>query len=104
MRAYKLMRLRKNGTLGSLFIDKKKVLKIGEWMMAEDCPTKGYAHRMGWHCLFVPIAPHLTDKGRIWVEVEVKNFHVFERPINQGGKWILANDMKIISILGRGKI
>jgi len=41
MIAYKLMRLRKDGTLGSLFINKKKVYPIGEWLEAEFIPTKG---------------------------------------------------------------
>jgi len=90
MKAYKLMRLRKNGTLGSLFINKRDVIPIDVWLEAEDHPTKGYAHRPGWHCTFKPVAPHLSLKNRVWVEVEVEDFEVFERPISQGGKWILA--------------
>lgn len=99
MKAYKLMRLRKNGTLGSLFINKRDVIPIGVWLEAEDHPTKGYAHRPGWHCTFKPVAPHLSLKNRVWVEVEVEDFEVFERPISQGGKWILAKQMKVIRII-----
>lgn len=95
MIAYKLMKLRKDGTLGSLFINKKKVINLFEWYIAEDCPTKGYAHRCGWHCLFTPVAPHLSTKGRVWVMVEVEDFEVFERPPSQGGKWILAEKMQV---------
>lgn len=95
---YKLMRLRNNGTLGSLFINRKKVLNVGEWLEAEDYPTKGYTHRPGWHCTFKPIAPHLSKNGRIWVEVEVNDFEVYNRPENQGGKWVLAKQMKILRI------
>lgn len=99
MKAYKLMRLRKNGTLGSLFINKRDVIPIDVWLEAEDHPTKGYAHRSGWHCTFKPVAPHLSLKNRVWVEVEVEDFEVFERPISQGGKWILAKQMKVIRII-----
>ncbi len=93
------MRLRKNGTLGSLFINKRVVIPIGEWLEAEDHPTKGYAHRPGWHCTFKLEAPHLSMKNRVWGEVEVKDFTTYDRPINQGGKWILAKWMKVIRIL-----
>ena len=99
MKAYKLMRLRKNGTLGSLFINKRDVIPIDVWLEAEDHPTKGYAHRPGWHCTFKPVAPHLSLKNRVWVEVEVEDFEVFERPINQGGRWILAKQMKVVRII-----
>jgi len=99
MIAYKLVRKRKDGSLGSLFINRKAKLPIGDWMLAEDHPTKGYAHRPGWHCTFNPEAPHLSLKGRTWVQVEVADFEVFSRPANQGGKWILAKWMKILGEL-----
>lgn len=95
MKAYKLMRLRKDGTFGSLFINRKESYPIGVWMEALDYPTKGYQRRFGWHCTFKPIAPHLTLKGRVWVEVEVDEFVTLERPLAQGGKWILARLMLI---------
>lgn len=98
MKAYKLMRLRKNGTLGSLFINARFVYPIGEWLTAECFPTKGFAVRQGWHCTFEKNAPHLSTKGRAWVEVEVENFTTYNRPESQGGKWILAERMKIIRI------
>jgi hypothetical protein len=65
MKAYKLMKHRKDGTLGSLFIHRKAVIPVGVWLDAEDHPTKGYAHRVGWHCTFKPYAPHLGTKGRV---------------------------------------
>lgn len=102
MKAYKLMRLRKDGTLGSLFIHRKNVIPIGVWLKAEDHKTKGYAHRPGWHCTFKPEAPHLSLRDRVWVEVEVKDYEVFERPINQGGKWILANKMMVVGLMKEG--
>lgn len=96
---YKLVRLRKDGTLGSLFINKKATLPIGEWLLAEDHQTKGYAHRVGWHLLYKPEAPHLSKKGRVWVKCEADNIETFNRPANQGGKWALAQKMKIIEVL-----
>ena len=99
MKAYKLMRLRKDGTLGSLFIDRGAIRPLGEWLEAGDHLTKGYAHRPGWHCTFEPYAPHLSKKGRVWCEVEVEDFVVHVKPESQGGVWILAKRMKVIEVL-----
>jgi hypothetical protein len=98
MKAYKLMRRRKDGTLGSLFINKKQIIPLNVWLSAEIHPTKGYAFRPGWHCTLKPHAPHLKLQGRVWVEVKVTNYSLFERPLSQGGKWVLANEMKVIKI------
>jgi hypothetical protein len=90
MKAYKLVRKLKDGSLSPLFINKKQRLSINDWMVAEAHPTKGYSFRKGWHCLKKPKAPHLSKKDRVWVEVEVENFETFNRPESQGGEWILA--------------
>ena len=76
MKAYKLIRKMKDGSLSPLFINKKSRIPIGTWMDAELNPTKGFAVRKGWHCTLKPEAPHLSDKGRVWVEVEVDDFAI----------------------------
>ena len=96
MIAYKLFRERRNGTIGPLFINRKQIIPVGYWLNAENIPTKGYAHRPGWHCGAAPSAPHLTEKGRSWYQVEVDDFYTFERPKHQGGTWIIANKMKFL--------
>ena len=96
---YKLMRLRKDGTLGPLFINARMRVPLGEWLEAEDHPTKGYAHRPGWHVLAKPIAPHLSKKGRAWVLVDFKDFDIHIRPEIQGGMWCLAKKIFVIGIL-----
>ena len=98
MKAYKLMEVRKDGTLRTLFINRRKVIPINTWLEAEDHPTNGYAHRPGWHCTFKPVAPHLSPKNRVWVEVEVDDYKTYDRPEFQGGLWILANRMKVNKI------
>lgn len=99
MKAYKLVRRRKDNSLGPLFINSRLRIPIGEWMEAEDHPTKGYAHRPGWHCCLKPIAPHLTTKGRVWIEVEIQDYKKYNRPESQGGTWVLANRMKVVKVL-----
>lgn len=99
MKAYKLMRLRKDGTLGSLFINRRAVIPVGEWLEAEPHRTRGYAYRPGWHCTFQPHAPHLSENGRVWVEVDVDSFTVYPRPESQGGEWVLAKRMKIVNVM-----
>lgn len=102
--AYKLMRIRKDGTLGSLFINRSQVIPMGAWLEAEHHPTKGFANRMGWHCTPEPIAPHLklepvSGEHRAWVKVQVRDFTYLDRPASQGGKWILANRIKCLYAL-----
>ena len=99
MRAYKLLNLRKDGTLGPLFINKKQVIPVDVWLKAEDHPTKGYAHRPGWHACAAIAAPHLTMKGRIWCEVEIEDFVELERPKQQGTTWLLAKKMRVVKKL-----
>lgn len=103
--AFKLCKQRRDGTLGPLFINRDRVIPIGEWLEAEDHPTKGYAHRPGWHCTFQPVAPHIakepkSGEKRVWCEVEVENWKSYDRPESQGGAWVLASRMKVLNILG----
>lgn len=96
MKAFKLVRKMKDGTIAPLFINKTIRLPINKWMKAEAHPTKGFAFREGWHCTLSPNAPHLSEKGRVWVEVEIKNVKSYKRPESQGGTWVLAQNMRII--------
>jgi hypothetical protein len=96
MKAYKLVRKMKDGQLSPLFINQKSRLPIGEWMDAEFHPRKGFAERQGWHCTLEQNAPHLSEKGRVWVEVEVDDYELYDRPESQGGTWVLAQRMKIV--------
>jgi len=68
MIAYKLFRMRKDGSLGP------------------------------WHTLLQPVAPHLSEKNRVWCKVEIEDFEYFTRPVNQGGRWALANRMRVLEI------
>ena len=99
MIAYKLLKLRKDGTIGPLFINTKQVIPLNKWLEAEDHPTKGYAHRPGWHVCLDTLAPHLTMKGRVWCKVEVKDFVELKRPAIQGTTWLLAKHMKVLEKL-----
>jgi hypothetical protein len=101
MRAYKLLRVRTDGSLGPLFINARMRIEPGVWYAAEDHPTKGYAHRPGWHCGAAPAAPHLSETGRIWFEVEIEDFYPFMRPAHQGGQWLIAKYMRVISPVER---
>ena len=89
----------KDGSLAPLFINKKSRIPIGEWLEAENHPTKGFSVRKGWHCTLTPVAPHLSEKGRVWVQVEVEDTELYNRPESQGGMWVLAQRMKVIKEL-----
>ncbi len=99
MIAYKLIRKMKDGSLSPLFINQKSRIPVGVWLDAESHPKKGFAVRKGWHCTLKPKAPHLSPKGRVWVQVEVQDYEYFKRPASQGGTWVLAQKMKVIKEL-----
>lgn len=96
MKEYKLIRKMKDGSLSPLFINQKSRIPIGVWMDAELHPKKGFAVRKGWHCTLEPKAPHLSEKNRVWVEVEIEDFEYYDRPESQGGTWVLAQRMRVI--------
>lgn len=102
MIAYKLLRQRKDGSLGPLFINRSQRLPFGDWLLAESHPTKGYALRPGWHCSRTPNAPHLSTKGRVWSQCLIEDFYEFERPAHQGGVWLIAKRIKLISLVEIG--
>lgn len=98
MIGYKLFRQRRDGTFGPLFINRKQRLEIGILYKAEDHPTKGFAHRPGWHICSKKSAPHLSKKGRIWCIVwfDENSAGLYQRPRSQGGLWYTAFKMIII--------
>jgi hypothetical protein len=97
--AYKLFRRRRDGSLGPLFINKQQRVPVGQWVPAEDCPTPGYAHRPGWHAVSEPKAPHLTERGRVWARVTLRDVTRHRRPGSQGGEWLLGRAMRIEEVM-----
>ena len=98
MIGYKLFRLRKDGTLGPLFINRRQRLWVGETYVAEEHLTKGYAFRPGWHICSEMNAPHLSKKDRVWAKVQFSDYKKHKRPESQGGLWYTANIMKILKV------
>lgn len=97
MIGYKLFRVRKDGSLGPLFINRRQRLVVGEWYEAEDHPTPGFAFRTGWHICSKPFAPHLSTRGRRWYAVEFDGWtNKWDRPRSQGGMWWTAQYMRIV--------
>lgn len=104
LRAYKLMRVRKDGTLGPLFIDARLRIPIGKWLRSKNVPTKGFAVRPGWHCVAKPYAPHLTEKGRCWFAIEITDYKEMMRPKSQGDLWYTAKRMRVLGPVSNGTI
>ena len=96
MIGYKLFRVRKNGTLGSLFIGRKAIVPVGVWLDAQSHRTKGYAFRPGWHITHEPYAPHLSIRDRTWYKVSFDDYQEIKRPESQGGVWYVAQKMKVL--------
>jgi len=107
MRVYKLFRQRKDGSLGPLFIGARQRIELGKVLPAEDIPTKGFAHRPGWHSGLAPCAPHLSEKGRVWAECSIPDsadWYKFKRPGNQGGAWIISTAIQVNRILSTEEV
>jgi len=98
MIAYKLVRQLKSGKLTPLFINKKQGIEFNTWYNSECHPTKGFKVRQGWHCTSKPEAPHLSNKGRIWVKVWIEQYEEIKRPESQGGLWYLADKIKFLEV------
>jgi hypothetical protein len=99
MIGFKLFRLRKDGTLGPLFINRRLRLTLNQEYQAECHPTKGFAIRPGWHVCSEKNAPHLSKKGRVWCEVQFSDWQEHLRPAAQGGLWYTANKMTVLKVL-----
>lgn len=94
---YKLFRIRKDGSLGPLFINARQRIPIGVWLDAETHhQKKGFAYRPGWHMAETPHAPHLSETGRGWYAVEVADERRYPRPASQGGEWILSDRIRVL--------
>lgn len=107
MIAFKLLHVRANGTVGPLFIERKRVLNIEgeiEWANMALKP-KGYATRPGFHTCANPYAPHLKlSHDRCWFLVEIGgNITEHERPECQGGTWYTSNYIKLIRPITLGE-
>lgn len=99
MIGYKLFRQKKNG-ISSLFINSSILLPTKKWIKAEkNHLKKGFKYRPFWHVMEKPVAPHLSEKNRTWYKVSFGDYKEFNRPIAQGGKWFLANKIKILEKL-----
>jgi len=104
MLAYKLFTLRKDGTIGPLFINRRQRIPLDTWIEAgTEHPHKGFTYRPGWHVLFRKYAPHLSVKGRVWGQVEVYGTTLHERPEAQGGLWGLARRMRVLRLYPQQK-
>lgn len=100
--AYKLFRVRRDGSLGPLFIDRSLVVPIGLWMRSRAVLTPGFAFRPGWHVCSRKSAPHLSKKGRVWARVRIDGrITEHHRPKAQGGLWYTAEHMMVEKVLGR---
>ena len=96
-KAYKLFRIRSDGSIGSLFINAKARYDLNVWIDAERKHKKqGFQYRPGWHSMEEPKAPHLSIKGRRWFKVEISDFSIENRPASQGSKWYLSQRIKIL--------
>lgn len=71
--------------------------ETGVWYEAEDAQPKELKNRVGFHCARKPSVPHIKIiPGKVvWVEVEIDDYELINRPESQGGIWYLARFLKI---------
>ena len=99
---YKLLRVRRDGSLGPLFIGRDIVIPVGKWLKARAIRTEGFAFRPGWHACERPLAPHLSKRGRVWCRVSLRGVQEHQRPASQGGLWYVAKWLRVDRVGKRG--
>lgn len=105
IKAYKLLRLRRDNSLGPLFVGRDLEVPLNTWLTARsDLKHPGLKHRPGFHCCCYPFAPHLklklsSGEVRVWAQVEIEDWSLETRPASQGGLWYLAKRMRVIKVL-----
>lgn len=99
--AFKLFRVRKDGTIGSLFIGRGQRYPTYDWLKAKNKRKlpKGFVRRAGFHSCALPYAPHLSLKGRQWYYVLIHDIQVHNRPRSQGEKWYTSKYMMVLAPL-----
>ena len=93
--AWKLFTLRKDGTIGPLFVNRRQRIPTGLWIDAEAHHPGHLKFRPGWHCAHAKLAPHLVKYGRQWRRVKIMQFDVHKKPKCQGGLWYVAQRMYV---------
>lgn len=87
-KGYKLFEQDSKGNLYALFIDKKTVMPVGEWLKAENHPTKGFGLRPGYHIgEGIPSAPWLmsfdgtykSQRSKYWKRVWAEVWYVADK-------------------------
>lgn len=96
MIAYKLFTKHKDGSISSLFINRRSRIPLGEWLNSECITTPGFKVRQGWHCCEKPIALHLSMRDRVWYKVSIAKVTALPRPKSQGAMWYIGQRMKVL--------
>ena len=107
MKAYKLLRIKKDGKLYPLFVDTENPTPIGEWIDARCGELKNNSKvksklgdlcfRPGWHLSSLPYASHIGKKGdsgkiefmnddHVWCECEYVTDINYQPFVNENGK------------------
>ena len=91
LRGYKLFKQDPIGNLYPLFIGKKEVMPIGEWIKAKILPTKGFSVRPGLHLGEICSAPWLmsadgtykSQRSKYWKRVWVLCEYIAENDYSE---------------------
>lgn len=102
MVAFKLVRVREDGSLGSLFVRRSRRLPVGKWIKADlkvrprDRVAGGGVLKLrpGWHAAEKPALAHLTRTGRAVFKVRLRKN--VKRHIGPQGVWYTADEMYIM--------
>lgn len=108
MLMYKVMRIKSDGMLYSVNVNRNKPYNIDEWVNAEYILTKHYHDRKGFYGFEKPDSKKYKDKlhrgdRRIWVECEVADYEIVYNAHDQVN-WVIAQKMKIIRALSKNEI
>ena len=108
MLMYKVMRVKSDGMLYSINVNRRKPYNIDEWVTAEYILTKHYHDKKGFYGFEKPDVTKYKYKlqrgeRRVWVECEVSDYEIVYYAPDQVN-WVIAQKMKIIRALSKNDI
>ena len=103
MKMYKIMRVRSDGMLYSIGVNRNKPYDIDEWYTAEHIVSRKYKTKKGFYGFEKPDNERYKttlQRGdrRIWVECEVEDYEFYHH-VMDGATWVIAQRMRMIRAL-----
>ena len=103
MKMYKIMRVKTDGMLYPIGVNRYRSYNVGEWYDAEHIESRKYKTKKGFYGFEKPSSKRYKEslrrgEKRVWVECETEDCELYYHPMD-GETWMIAQRMKILRAL-----